>query len=628
MSTPTNQHDSNNPENTIAIAQRVGGSWRCLFATTDDSGQPTILDALELVNEKALADALHTKQPTATFCILPGSATVCRTTTLPDVEDEQIAEALRLQAESKFLGGTPEHRRAMSALDTSIGETNRVGLIVAWPETSTLDIPDCLHDVNFIPDAGAIAALLDGLRPTEPLLYADPADGTVTIALSHANGAALRATREDATDEYTFREGIVRITRETASAHNHTSSFTDSLVNALQTELTAHSFADPLLILPDVIRDDTAKRVQGTADCDTGWWSTWGILIGGLLATTGSLQPLTTMRATAPELHPSATEKILNRCNNGATATKLAILAVLVLAFGPAVLSGLKLSLLTILNPTVEARYSEVVEARKEQILYKELAKKAWPMTKLTADVINNVPIGIDIEMLKLNVGEAISVRGRALSKDGKTAAELIAKMQEKLQKTGMFTDIQFSYEAAGTYGDRKFVLGATVTDPLRRPRYTQESDYGLWTVAMRNAGLQPEEKTEFVEQEVPISEPDGSSLLGGANEEMGENAGDAPLVLNEDPDRVIRDRPIRGGGASDAGSRASERNSGGEGSSARVPEPLTAEQIALMGEAEARVALSEVAVGRKHSRGDEEVTKRLKNESRMLIDRLKELAK
>ena len=474
----------------------------------------------------------------------------------------------------------------MATLDNAIGETNRVGLIVAWPETSNLVVPECLQDANFIPDAGAIAALLDGLRPTEPLLYADPADGTVTIALSHANGAALRATREDATNSTTFCEGIASIARETAAAHNHSPSFTDSLVRALQVELSTHVFESPLLIIPSVISEGATTRVQGIDNSDSTWWSTWGILVGGLLAVTGTLQSLTTMKLRTPELNPSNTEKLMNRCNSSSTAMRLAITAILLLAIGPAIVSGLKLSLLTMMNPDIETRYSEVVEARKQQIIYKELSKSAWPMTKIAAEVINNVPVGIDIDMFKINVGEGVSIRGQALGKNGKTAAELIAHMQENLQKTGVFNDIQFSYESPGTYGNREFDLRATVVNPLKRPRYSKDGDFGLWTLAMRDAGLEPDEETDFVAEEVPIDESGDSSPLQEASREMVELDRETPSFVDDTPNRVIRDRPTTpSGGGSDAGSRSSDRNSGGEGGSARIPEPITAEQIAIMSE-------------------------------------------
>ena len=148
MSLRTTQPELALIDDLIVITQRVEKEWRCLFATIQENNRPTVIETVVVEGNGALEELLQSKKPTTVYSILPGSSTVCRTTTLPDVDNDQILEALRLQAESKFLGGTPEHRRAIVALDNSVGETNRIGLIVAWPESSNLEIPPCLYDVS------------------------------------------------------------------------------------------------------------------------------------------------------------------------------------------------------------------------------------------------------------------------------------------------------------------------------------------------------------------------------------------------------------------------------------------------------------------------------------------------
>ena len=192
MSTNSTPHLAN--EALHVVTHRVGDGWRCLFVSVQDEQPPTLVCTIEVDNDHELKSLLGEKIPDKIYTILPGSVTVCRTSTLPDVDSQQIHEALRLQAEARLLGSTPDHRRALAPLDAAAGETNRVGLIVTWPESSLFPLPSCLQHARFIPDTASIAALLDGFRPTEPILFADLADGTVTIALSHANGAALRAT--------------------------------------------------------------------------------------------------------------------------------------------------------------------------------------------------------------------------------------------------------------------------------------------------------------------------------------------------------------------------------------------------------------------------------------------------
>jgi hypothetical protein len=621
------QPDSSSSDSHIVVVHRVGPNWNCLFASQNNQGAPLVEDTIAVEGDQALEKLIRTKSPAQIFVILPGSDTVCRTTTLPDVENDQVIEALRLQAEAKLLGGTPSHRRAMAPLDSAVGETNRVGLIVAWPESSTLSFPSCLKDAHFIPDAVSITALLNNLRPIEPLIYADMANGTVTIALSHANGAAIRATRENSTNKEHFFEGIVRTANETALLHNHTPSFTEAMNSRLLGTLSSTTEEENMLLVPEIIVQGAVDRVMHCSNTDASWWNAWGIALGGLLAVTGSLQPLTTMQQVAIELHPSAFEKLTQRFENRTFATRLLIAAILVLALGPAIVSGIRLSVLSILHPDIEERYTETVRERQQHIVYKELAKSVWPMTKLIADITNNVPIGIDIESLQIDVGEPISIRGRAINAEGKTAAEVIAFLQEQLQATGMYKDIEFSYNPAGTYGDREFDLWATVSDSLRRPRYIPEKDFGQWTLAMQQAGTPlsavfanstQETGQEQGRQSDPTLTPAISDLDSSGNSEPPAYIGDP-----QDQERTVRTRPS--GRESGAKSRTEARDSGSP--KTRVPDPLSPELIKTMSRDETNIALKDVTEGLKRiGRTDPDTKKRLRTEMRLLLDRLKEV--
>ena len=116
------------------ITHFADSSWRCLFAQVVEGQRPSLIETIEVQGDEALAKLIQEKNPSNIISILPGSVTVCRTTILPDVDNDQVHEVLRLQAEAKLLGGTPPHRRAMAPLDASIGETNRVGLIVSMSD--------------------------------------------------------------------------------------------------------------------------------------------------------------------------------------------------------------------------------------------------------------------------------------------------------------------------------------------------------------------------------------------------------------------------------------------------------------------------------------------------------------
>ena len=627
MNTHDIQPDSTSNDAVIAITHQVGTTWRCLFATIDENGVPSVEETTEVTGESGLLELLRAKSPAQLFSILPGSDTVCRTTTLPDVEEDQINEALRLQAEAKLLGGTPPHRRALAPLEAAIGETNRVGLIVSWPEASSTPIPTCLDDASFIPDAVSIAALLNGFRPTEPLIFADSTNGTVTIALSHANGAALRATKETLASKDSFHEGILRTASETALLHNHSISFTDAMHTQLQAALVEVPENDNLLFLPKEIITGATKRVQNCKHDDASWWSEWGIAVGGLLAATGSLQSLTTMQQRAIELHPSPLEKLSHKLENRAFASRLIAVAVLVLFLGPALISGIRLGVLSVLNPQIEERYNETVLERKQHIVYRELANSVWPMSKLISDVTNNVPIGIDIESLQIDIGEPVSIRGRAIPADGKSAAELVALLQEKLQATGMYKDIAFSYNPAGTYGDREFDLWATVSNSLRRPKYIPEKDFGRWTFAMRQAGTAIDALEDYVEVDnlTSVDQSDSSSQHASANADNIPEDNEPVAYVGDHADRERNTRTRPTGRDSGAKSHSDARDSGGAKS--RVPDPLSPELIKTMSRDETNIALKDVTEGLKRiGRTDPDTKKRLRAEMRLLLDRLKEV--
>ena len=605
----------------LLITQRVGSLWRCMLV--NQNGEiPTIIETTEVNQDASLESLIESHEPDQIYTVLSGSHSVCRTTTLPDVDQDQIVEALRLQAEARFLGTTPSHRRVMAPLDSAVGETNRVGLIIAWPEQQSIEVPTCLEEASFISDTVALAALLNGVRPTEPMLIANPSDGSVSLAISHANGAAIRATKEDNSTFDTFNSGLLSITRETAEIHNHSASFIDGLINTLKVKLSSLTPDNPIVILPEVITEHAAASLAG-CDSSDDWWQTWGILAGCAIAATGSLDSLTTLKLSAPETNPSFGEKVAQSLESPRLAKRLVTAAVVCIVFGPALLAGIRLGLLEMLNPNVDAQYALKVDSKQEQIVYKELEKSAWPMSKLLADVTNHTPVGIDLESVRIDIGEPISVRGRALSADGKSAAELIAKYQESLQQTGIFKDVQFSYDTAGTYGDRDFDLWATVADPLRRPRLTQNEDFGVWTLAMRQDGIQPEELNPVVDV---VNDDDGSSPLGTANAEDIPSSDPIPHA-GDSRNNVNRPRNPRSGSSSDNGtaSRGETPNASGAPSS-RVPEPLTAEQIGNMSADEARIALKDVTEGLNHVGRDTEAKARLRSEMRMLLDRLKEV--
>ena len=619
------------PSNTTAFHESIvivhdtgihGSSprFRCLFV---DQKQQSLIEAVEVLDEAALVSLLGTRSPERIVAILPGSATICRSSILPNIEDDQLEEALRLQAEARLLGGTPPHRRAVAALECAQGESNRIGLIIAWPEETQADIPDVLLDASFIPETGAIAALFNGCRPTSPIVVGDTSNGSVSLALTCPQGIAFRSTRENTSSPEVFRKGTLRAIEETASLHNHTKAYTQSLLETLTHTLQQHEVNQPMILIPDEVCVAAATRMRGVPE-EATWWGKWGLALGAALAVTGTLAPLATMRFEAPAFNPSRIQRFTARISTPGTALQLGVAAVLLLAIGPAFFAGVRLALLEFLNPNIATQYEEIVSARKKQVVYEELSKSAWPMSKLIGDALNCTPAGMEIQSMRLDVGEPISIRGRVIDTDGHSAAELIAIMEDKLQSYRVFRDIKFSYDPAGTYGDREFDISAVVMNPLQRPRYAKEDDFGTWTLAMRRDGVDPDDATESSEDDATyIEDESGVSMLGGADVDSIPSPDVPSYVGNNEPRDERTSRRFNEGG-SDAGSRSNDRAGGSV--SSRLPEPLTAEQINVMTLTEAKIALKDVSQGLSRVGSDTEAKQRLRNEMRMLLDRMKKV--
>ena len=603
----------------MMIVHHAGSIFRCLFVNEKTQA---IVDAIEINNEDKLGSLIAERTPGTLLSILSGSATICRTSLLPDTDDVQLQEALRLQAEARLLGGTPPHRRAVAAMQSTLGESNRVGLIIAWPEETSHSIPNVLRDGAFIPETGAIAALFNGCRPDEPIVVADQTDGSVSLAITCPQGIAFRSTRENNATVPLFHQGTIRAVKETATLHNHTAEYTEKLVHTLEENILANQSDETLVIIPDEIKTSASSRL-GNTNPEQSWWNTWGVAVGAAIATNSPLSSLATMRFKAPIFNPSKVERFVNSISQGKTALRLGIAAILLLAIGPALFSGIRLSLLEYLNPDIETKYEAVVSARKKNIVYAELTKSAWPMSKLIADILNCTPQGIEVESMRLDVGEPVTIRGRVLDADGYTAAELIAIMEETLLSYHVFRDIKFSYDSAGTYGDRDFDISATVMNPLKRPRYTKENDFGLWTLAMRQSGIAPHDGILEDDESANLSE-EPTSILGAANVDSTPSP-TTPAYVDDNESREDRSRRSRSDDSgSDANSRSGNRAGGTVAS--RLPEPLTAEQINIMTLGEAKIALKDVSQGLSRVGSDSDAKKRLREEMRMLLDRMKEV--
>jgi len=629
----------------VAVLHQAGGRWRGLIArvngrTEADGGhsRPRILATRETepVGDYGLEDWLAEHAVGRVICVLPAASVICRTCTLPDASPEQLQMAIGLQAEAHLPDIAPPHRLGLAVLDAAPGETTRCGLMLAWPESAAVPEPPTDRQMTFAPDVAALAALLDGQRPAEPLIWIGRSDGSVALAITHAGGTVFRCTREDPGQDGAWPANIGRVIAETALGIGHGSTFVDTLVATTRAKVA--DLPSDGLLMPVELMEAASVRVDGVS-ADPGWWSTYGVAVGALLASTDHLAALTQLKDSLPVKAPSLASRLhagLSRPRNLGNAL---VACVLIIALSPLLLSGLRLWVLKARLPELEARLGAVNQADDRLGMYRELGDKAWSMTKILSDIASNTPEGIELQSIRVTQGESIAVSGRATPHDGREATEIVSLMQKQLQDSDIFGGVVLNWGDGDRYGNYQFDLSAKVVQPHLRPPYAIELDFGRWTLADRREGKGPGTSDEAQETEEgsgdPADQPEPQEPLMAPGDTESEAS---PLALaDRDPAKPTEDAgelpPVRfqrsrsgGPDAPEGKSRATDRSSEGGKlpPSKDIPPPRTAQEIDAMSLPEAQEALAKVARARKHARGDETLKERLKEEFRLLFERVR----
>jgi hypothetical protein len=620
--------------NVFGVIHRAGKVWRGMIASTKGP-KPAIVATREFtVGQLGQFDQwLDEHQAESVLCVLPASSVICRNCALPDAPAEQLEQALRLQAEAHLLGIAAPHRLAMGIQPSAPGETSRTGIILAWPESSTVEPPATKRPITFIPDVAALAALLNGQRPTEPLIWLDRSDGSVALALTHAGGVVLRATREDAADASAWQRTVGRMMAETALSVGHTGAFIETIRNTAQRIAGSLDANQGRLFMPPELIGPAAARLQG-ASADPQWWSQYGIAAGAVLARTGSLAGLTRLKQAAPIERPSRIRTALESLSRPRMAVAVVVACVLILMFGPLATSGLRLLILQFRFAGIQQELAAASKVEHQLAMYRELERqKAWPMTKLLADITTNTPLGIDLERIQISSGKDFSVSGTARDYDGRSPRQVVALMQENLRKDNLFADISVSWGNSSNLGTYKFDLSGKVPHPYLEPQYPQERDFKKKPYAWY---LYPQLADSSKTAEPSDTDEGDEPALAEAGDEPAESdpAADEPIDIatldepvdpeasDEDPGSGARRRSSSGdlGGAAMPGAE----NADGPRPSEDVPPPLSEEQIKAMNPTELREAWFKVSKARKYVKGDEALSARLKKEFELITEELK----
>lgn len=638
MKKPTQAHSESN---VLAVLQRTGRVWRALAANIRGA-KPAVLAVRDFTPDRIgrLDEWLDEHRVGEVMCVLPAGNVICRNTSLPDAAPEQLEQALGLQAEAHLLGIAPSHRLSMAVLPASMGETSRSGVILAWPESAAFEAPVTNRPVRYVPDVAALAALLNGQRPNDPLLWLDRADGSIALAVTHAGGAVFRATREETAQQQDWAKNVSRVLAETALNVGHTATFVETLAADVQRKAASLGGADAGLFIPNDVLAAAQSRVQG-AQADEPWWQQYGVAVGALLARTGPLSRLTQLRKDAPIEQPSRVRLMLESMSRPRTAAAWVFAAVLVLMFGPLAIAGVRLTVLQWRFGDINQELPQAIAARQQLAMYQELqSRNVWPMTKLLSDLATSTPLGIDFVSVRVESGKEIQVSGEVTGRDGRTAGQVFALMQENLRQHRLFYDVVANMTQTDKMGGHKFDLTAKVARPYLSVNYPREWDFGAFTHAQRiygqiaGATLVPE-GTLASNTNNDTSSPIGTPVTT-SNAPTGRRAGSAsssnnarqPDVASADQETVTGERNTRSivsGRAADP-DLALPGEGGGIAPEHRViPPPITIEQINAMTDADEVMQLvKKYSAAQTWTSGPEK--ERLREEFRLLFARYKEL--
>lgn len=591
------------------------------------NGRASILEAQEYPAERVgeMEARLTAARAARLICVLPAASTVCRTVTLPSAEPDQLQQALQLQAETHLPADAAPYRTAMTVLPPAPGETSRTGILMFWPPTAMISAPPVNgRPITYTPAVTALVALLDGLRPADPLMWLDRADGAFALAIAHPNGAVFRAAREAAGSAEDWTRRLTAALAETALNSGHTGAFVDSLVQSQEPVIASVEKDGAALIAPPELIDAARDRLDG-AGAEPGWWRRFGVLAGAALAATGDLAPLTSM-LDAPALEkPSMVTRTAEALSRPRNALLTVAVCLLLLALAPVAASGLRLGLLNLRYPDIAEQERAIEQKRQQLEMYRALEREASSASKLLSDIVCNTPEGIELEKIDLkrdNKSFTFTVRGEARPHgEFSTAQEVVAIMQERLRESGIFGTPSLGLDDSNAYGHYQFELTAEIEHPHRRQKIEPGGvlDFANWTLADRQRGQGPR-----IASGTPPppggSEPETATdrvVVGPGNDET--RAGTEPGGSSR---RTLRTPPREG--VLDHGDRSEDN----------VPErlapppALTEAQINAMTIEEVKAHLPKIATARRHARDsdDEDLKERLQDEFQLLMDRLQEL--
>jgi hypothetical protein len=654
----------------FAVAERGSDRLRVLLARK--GSRPTAVDCREfaLNDATSLTQWLDLKRCNDLRMLLPASAVIVRSTTLPAASQTQMLTALALQAESFFLGSVPQHRLGLAVLNEG-SSTERRGLIVAWPTNQPA--PETLARLEsittYLPEPAALMVLAS---IDLPAVVADRRNGSIAIALRSPTGIVLRSAREDAMAD-AWNEGLRRAIAETAlNAGIEPSKIAAVVASA---ESAAEVDGDRVVVLDPDVRGALNGKIAvdvGSQALESSWWRNWATLLGAAVAASGPLADLCRLRKHEKGSEPTPAARFVQRYSDPVRALKVVVAAVAIMAIAPMALAWLRAKVYEWKMPSSLGEFQmQQFDVEQRISHYEALGRKALPATKLLGDLAVATPDGIELESIQLSLSQGVSVRGVAKPQNGKSPDEIVNTMASLMDSSGVFRKTSWNWTTPDGRNVFKFNLSAQIARPTLIAEVPELRDWAVKSLAKRkypdpnegkaatsgdgaagaaggdapatttsnggdaeaSAGTTPPATTVASAGNKPAAEVPAAATSGGAGADPSTNStksGEASSATV--PERGIGRRPtpnpndppkspVSGGAGTGAG--------GGPGSVAKanltVPDTFTDAQLKAMTTAELREKLTVFAQARRREDLDPETTARVRTDFQRIVDALKE---
>jgi len=568
--------------------------------------------------------------------MLPSAATICRVFRFPGLPPDQIGQALRLQAESHLLGGIPAHRTAVVQIPGS-DRDEASGLLLAWPEQSTTPMPggDAEH-WHAIPE---IAALLEAWRsasPRLPLVWADPADGSIGVVAGDAGVPMIRATCEAAEGDEAWDRVVRRVVSETVIAAGGVPETAGRIAESAESQLVDH----------DSIRCSRPSLLSDLEGLDHQD-AVGALLDAAIRASKGPLATAATLAAAPPSIRRTGlvanVERAIAALSSPRTAIRVAAVAVAVALAMPLVGAGLRTAILRAKLPD-PAAFEAAMETSEQQLaVYRELEAQAWPMMKILGDLSNCMPEAIEVDSISMGHGEPVVVRGFAKPDGAATGADAVLEMERRLRDTRIFDKITKSWDPPDARGIYEFSLSAEVARPTARVRVEDAEDFAVNTLAIRRYGPLAATGGDTAAaqavaggataSDVPETPESRDEPEGTASGDVASGPADETPASSEveaSASSTAGGLPSRGIGRRGSASTAASDNAGrgvSVPSSAASTETVdySDTEISAMSKAEAQSALGRVARARQSASLDDAAKERLRSLFDKLLQRVRE---